>query len=171
MITELLATLALSILSDEVLQWTPTVAKYIIYRNSRKLSDDLKDRMIEEWCSHLNQVPGKVGKLFFAFSTFQASCDLFLFENQKYFRGFVFQRIFDIITSVFIICLLSPVMLCIGLVIKLSSSGPILTKKRIQCLDGEEIIIYHFRTTRVSEEGQDHCQSPFILELLRKSDL
>jgi putative colanic acid biosynthesis UDP-glucose lipid carrier transferase len=49
--------------------------------------------------------------------------------------------------------LLSPLMLLIALGVKLSSPGPVLFKQRRYGLDGEEILVYKFRSMRVMEDG------------------
>jgi putative colanic acid biosysnthesis UDP-glucose lipid carrier transferase len=49
--------------------------------------------------------------------------------------------------------LLSPLMLCIGAAIKLTSSGPVVFRQRRHGLHGQEIVVYKFRTMRVVEEG------------------
>ena len=47
-----------------------------------------------------------------------------------------------------------PVMLLIALAIKLTSPGNVIFKQRRYGLDGEEIIVYKFRTMTVSEDGE-----------------
>ena len=71
------------------------------------------------------------------------------------FTGFngVVKRASDIILSLLIIALISPLLLLIALAIKLSSPGPVLFKQRRYGLDGREIVVYKFRTMTVMEDG------------------
>ena len=65
----------------------------------------------------------------------------------------VIKRIGDILISLAILALLSPLMLAIALGVKLSSSGPIIFRQRRYGLDGKDIVVYKFRTMTVTEDG------------------
>jgi len=58
-----------------------------------------------------------------------------------------------------ILILLSPLMLCIALAVKLTSPGPAVFKQRRYGLNGEEIIVYKFRSMTVSEDGSNIVQA------------
>ncbi len=68
------------------------------------------------------------------------------------FRG-VSKRISDIVIASLILLLVWPVMLMIAIAVKLTSPGPVIFKQRRYGLDGEEILVYKFRTMRVCEDG------------------
>jgi putative colanic acid biosynthesis UDP-glucose lipid carrier transferase len=68
------------------------------------------------------------------------------------YRG-VAKRLTDISFSALILLLLLPLLVIIGVVVKLSSPGPIIFKQRRYGLDGREIAVYKFRTMRVTEDG------------------
>ncbi len=59
----------------------------------------------------------------------------------------------DIILATLILLLISPVMLAIAAIIKLTSPGPVLFKQRRYGVDGREILVYKFRTMTVQEDG------------------
>jgi putative colanic acid biosynthesis UDP-glucose lipid carrier transferase len=63
------------------------------------------------------------------------------------------KRISDIVLSLLILVLISPVLLAVAIGVKLSSPGPIIFKQRRNGLDGEEIIVYKFRSMRVMDNG------------------
>jgi putative colanic acid biosynthesis UDP-glucose lipid carrier transferase len=48
---------------------------------------------------------------------------------------------------------LSPLLLLIGAAVRLTSRGPALFRQRRYGLDGEEILVYKFRSMRVCEDG------------------
>nr|MBO2515562.1 undecaprenyl-phosphate glucose phosphotransferase [Gammaproteobacteria bacterium] len=64
------------------------------------------------------------------------------------------KRALDITLASLMLVAALPAMLVIGLVIKLTSpGGPVIFKQRRYGLDGEEIVVYKFRTMRVAEDG------------------
>lgn len=66
--------------------------------------------------------------------------------------GFM-KRAMDVVFSIAIVVLASPVLLLIALAVKLSSPGPVIFRQRRYGLDGREIKVYKFRTMRVIEDG------------------
>jgi putative colanic acid biosynthesis UDP-glucose lipid carrier transferase len=65
----------------------------------------------------------------------------------------VIKRISDIALSMIFLVLLSPLLLLIALSVKLNSRGPVIFRQRRYGLDGREIVVYKFRTMRVTEDG------------------
>jgi putative colanic acid biosynthesis UDP-glucose lipid carrier transferase len=65
----------------------------------------------------------------------------------------VVKRISDVVLSLLILVLISPVLLIIAVAVKLGSPGPIIFKQRRYGLDGEEILVYKFRSMTVCEDG------------------
>jgi putative colanic acid biosynthesis UDP-glucose lipid carrier transferase len=60
----------------------------------------------------------------------------------------------DIILSLLILLLISPVMLAIALSIAYTSPGPIIFRQRRYGLNGEEILVSKFRSMTVCEDGE-----------------
>lgn len=69
------------------------------------------------------------------------------------------KRTIDIIFSSMILLAIWPVMLAIGIGVKLTSPGPVIFKQRRYGLNGEEILVYKFRTMRVCEDGATITQA------------
>ncbi|CDS54851.1 capsular polysaccharide biosynthesis protein [Polaromonas sp. CG9_12] len=71
------------------------------------------------------------------------------------FRGFngILKRASDIILSMIILMLVSPFMILIAIMVKLGSPGPAIFKQRRYGLDGEQILVYKFRSMAVVEDG------------------
>ncbi len=71
------------------------------------------------------------------------------------FTGFngIVKRTTDIVLSLLILMLISPLLVLIALCIKLTSRGPVIFKQRRYGLDGSEIIVYKFRSMKVMEDG------------------
>jgi putative colanic acid biosynthesis UDP-glucose lipid carrier transferase len=69
------------------------------------------------------------------------------------------KRLSDVIISVGILALVLPVLLVIAIAVKRSSPGPVIFKQRRYGLDGEEILVYKFRTMTVTEDGKNVVQA------------
>lgn len=65
----------------------------------------------------------------------------------------VVKRISDIILASLILLLISPILVALAIGVKLSSPGPIIFKQRRNGLDGDEIIVYKFRSMRSMDNG------------------
>jgi putative colanic acid biosysnthesis UDP-glucose lipid carrier transferase len=63
------------------------------------------------------------------------------------------KRVLDVVFASMALVLTSPVLLAVALAIKQTSPGPILFKQRRYGLNGEEILVYKFRTMTVWEDG------------------
>lgn len=59
----------------------------------------------------------------------------------------------DIVLSLLILTLISPILLSIALAVKFTSPGPVIFKQRRYGLNGEEIIVYKFRSMTVCEDS------------------
>ena len=87
------------------------------------------------------------------------------------------KRLSDIVLASIILVLISPVLLAVAIGVKLSSPGPVIFKQRRNGLDGEEIIVYKFRSMRTLDNGSvvqqatkdDDRITPFGAFIRRKS--
>jgi putative colanic acid biosynthesis UDP-glucose lipid carrier transferase len=68
-------------------------------------------------------------------------------------NGFV-KRSSDVVLSLLILLLISPVLLAVAIGVKMSSPGPVIFRQRRTGLDGEIIEVYKFRSMRSLEDGQ-----------------
>ncbi|MFT3735898.1 MAG: undecaprenyl-phosphate glucose phosphotransferase [Rhodocyclaceae bacterium] len=65
----------------------------------------------------------------------------------------MFKRLMDVVLSLLIIVLISPVLLLCAIGVKLSSPGSIIFRQRRYGLDGKEIVVFKFRSMTVCEDG------------------
>lgn len=63
------------------------------------------------------------------------------------------KRVSDIVLAAIILVLISPLLLAVAIGVKLSSPGPVIFKQKRNGLDGEEIIVYKFRSMRAMDNG------------------
>jgi putative colanic acid biosysnthesis UDP-glucose lipid carrier transferase len=112
----------------------------------------------------------------FAFDLVQARCVevngmlvLSICESPLHGMSGIWKRAFDILLASVVLLLCWPALLAVALAIKLSSPGPVLFKQRRYGLNGEEILVYKFRSMTVCEDGEavqqavkrDHRITPF----------
>jgi putative colanic acid biosynthesis UDP-glucose lipid carrier transferase len=65
----------------------------------------------------------------------------------------VLKRVTDVVLAGFALLLLAPFMVLLALAVKATSPGPVLFCQRRYGLNGEEILVYKFRSMRVMEDG------------------
>lgn len=82
-----------------------------------------------------------------------------LTETPMYGWSVIVKRITDIIVSSTALIGLSPLFIIISLIIKLTSSGPVIFKQKRYGLDGKEIKVYKFRSMSVCEDGSNVSQA------------
>ncbi len=69
------------------------------------------------------------------------------------------KKLFDRVLAVATLPITAPLMLLIAAGVKLTSAGPVLFKQRRYGLNGEEILVYKFRTMTVCEDGNSVVQA------------
>jgi putative colanic acid biosynthesis UDP-glucose lipid carrier transferase len=63
------------------------------------------------------------------------------------------KRASDVVLAAALLAVLSPLLLALALGVRLSSPGPVIFRQRRYGLDGEQIVVYKFRTMSVTEDG------------------
>jgi putative colanic acid biosysnthesis UDP-glucose lipid carrier transferase len=63
------------------------------------------------------------------------------------------KRVSDIVLSILILLLIFPIMIAVAIGVKMSSPGPIVFRQKRNGLDGEEIIVYKFRSMTAMDNG------------------
>lgn len=74
-----------------------------------------------------------------------------LFETPLSGFNSVLKRLEDIVLSSFILLLISPVLICISLAVKLTSPGPVIFRQTRYGMDGKPIKVWKFRSMKVME--------------------
>ncbi|MBA3597183.1 MAG: undecaprenyl-phosphate glucose phosphotransferase [Methylibium sp.] len=69
------------------------------------------------------------------------------------------KRMSDVVLSILILVLISPLLGLIAIGVKLSSPGPVIFKQRRNGLDGEEITVYKFRSMTTQDDGDSVPQA------------
>jgi putative colanic acid biosynthesis UDP-glucose lipid carrier transferase len=65
------------------------------------------------------------------------------------------KRASDIVLASAILALILPALVVLAVLVRVTSPGPVIFKQRRYGLDGDEIIVYKFRTMKVAEDGEE----------------
>ena len=71
----------------------------------------------------------------------------------------IHKRAFDVVAAGLILFAIAPVLIVIAMLVKLTSSGPVIFKQRRYGMDGDEILVYKFRSMSVCEDGGNVTQA------------
>jgi putative colanic acid biosysnthesis UDP-glucose lipid carrier transferase len=63
------------------------------------------------------------------------------------------KRLSDLVLASLILVLIAPLLVAVAIGVKLSSPGPVIFRQRRNGLDGEEIVVYKFRSMRTQDDG------------------
>jgi putative colanic acid biosynthesis UDP-glucose lipid carrier transferase len=74
------------------------------------------------------------------------------------FQGLI-KRVMDFLLAGLALLVLSPFLLLVAVLVRATSPGSVLFRQRRYGLDGREIVVYKFRTMRVSEDGNAVIQA------------
>jgi putative colanic acid biosynthesis UDP-glucose lipid carrier transferase len=76
-----------------------------------------------------------------------------VFENPLYGVDGLTKRLFDFVTASLLLVALSPLLVAVAVAIKLTNRGPVFFRQRRYGLDGNEILVWKFRSMTVCEDG------------------
>src|SRR3954470_4583242 len=65
----------------------------------------------------------------------------------------VLKRASDVVLAALILLLMSPLLIVVALAVKSTSPGPVIFRQRRYGLDGREILVYKFRSMKVTQDG------------------
>jgi hypothetical protein len=95
-LTGILASILASIFFNEFVQWRPLVVRKLIALAVRRLPGNQRDRYLEEWTAHSNEVPGDLGKVIVAIGCLVAAESMAGKAN-------VFERVFAFTAVLFLV--------------------------------------------------------------------
>lgn len=141
-------------LADEFKAWTPRITEWLVVRAVKRLPSSERDRYLEEWQSHINEIPGEVGKIIVGLQLLPAARKMSSSMRKQAKEdnasdltsaalAFSFATL-SIITA-------APAMILIALIIKLGSRGPCLNRQERIGRGGRKFWLYSFRTLKELE--------------------
>jgi len=83
LMTSLLSSLLSRVIGEEISAWVPKACGALLRYSVRRLPESQRMRFSEEWQSHVNEVPGTIGKLCAAADFSRAAVGMGLLERHK----------------------------------------------------------------------------------------
>lgn len=132
-ITRFLEVIAAHLLGHEISAWFPKFAACLVRLAVNRLPERQRTRYLEEWQSHLEEIPGSIGKcveaLGFLLAAFQISGD---WDRVRRSAAAAAIRFIDIVGSATALFILSPLLLFIAVMILIQTGrSPVLNLKDI----------------------------------------
>ena len=145
------AVVVAALISDEVLAWSPRLARLLIYASTRKLPSDIRERVYEEYLADVEDLPGKFGKLLAALDSFRS---VYVINLHRCLPGIspwtpLILRLLDVIfASTMLLCCL-PIIAFVMLVIWINNGfkGDVLSRAERIGLQGKLFVRLRFQTT------------------------
>lgn len=144
----ILAMVISQLLADEFKAWIPRLTKWLIDRAIRQLQPMDRNRYEEEWQSHINELPGQVSQIITAAQLGIAARRM----RPALSRLLLLMRILDVLGASFAIFVYAPVLAWLALIVRLTSSGPILQQLTMCNRSGKEFKIFTFRILNVNQK-------------------
>ena len=143
---------------DQLAQYAKTHRVDLIYLAMPMASQPRILKLLDELCDTTASV--YFAPDIFLFDLIQARMDtiggmpvLAVCETPFYGVNSIVKRVSDIVLASIILVLIAPILAVIALGVKLSSPGPVLFRQRRYGLDGQQIVVYKFRSMTVTEDG------------------
>jgi hypothetical protein len=166
----LISALVSKLLADEFKAWSPWITQHLIRYSISRLPKRQRARYEEEWASHINEVPGDVGKLITAAGFLFAAHRMAGTDGKRAKVRNIAKRMFDVIASAISLVFLVPLLLVIGLAIRLTSASPVIVTEKRVGREGREFKMCFFGGAgRLREllERYDLVHLPQLLNVLR----
>jgi lipopolysaccharide/colanic/teichoic acid biosynthesis glycosyltransferase len=145
-------------LTDEFKAWVPWLVERLLQLAIAQLPEGQRQRFDEEWRSHINEVPGNVGKLLAALGFLSAARKMSLILKigpEQAMVVDIVKRILDLAVSSILLILAGPLFAVLALAIRLDSAGPVLIASERVGLNGRKFKIYKFRTTHAAAKTEE----------------
>ena len=159
-------------LADEFKAWNPAVVRRLIRRAVARLPERQQARFREEWYSHVNEIPGEIGKLITAFGFLFAARKMGATLASTESRPFAstVKRSIDLVAGSALLLFTAPVLATISLAVMIEMGGPVVSYKWRAGLGGKLFKEYSFRLPRALASRGNSSLTP-VGHLLRKFSL
>jgi lipopolysaccharide/colanic/teichoic acid biosynthesis glycosyltransferase len=169
----ILTALVSGFLKEELKAWSGWVVERLIKLSVARLPESQRARFEEEWHSHIDEVPGEIGKLLaavgFIISAHKIS-GIAAERNRGKVASEAAKRAVDVLGSTVLLIFLSPVFFLVALAIRLTDKGPVIVRMRRIGMAGREFTMCRFGGSgRLSEflRRVGFADLPQLLNVLR----
>jgi Bacterial sugar transferase len=137
-------------LTDEFKAWIPWIVRRVIRKAVARLPQNQRERFEEEWQSHIDEVPGEIGKIYVALGCLFAArkmASILSADRERTVLAEVVTRAFDLALAVGFLFLVSPLLVLMALSVWLEGTGPVLVAEDIVGMHGRIFGGYTFATS------------------------
>ncbi|HET9179045.1 MAG TPA: sugar transferase [Terriglobia bacterium] len=135
-------------LTNEFKEWTCWVIERLVQRAVQRLPKDERDRFGEEWRSHIDEVPGQIGKIVVALNFTRAARKISAMAKAGYrdaLPGDNLKRAVDVVASAAFLVAVAPELGLIATILRLTGHGSALVCETRVGLCGRRFEMLRFR--------------------------
>lgn len=143
------------IISEDIKEWLPWITHCLIERAVDRLPESERQRLEEEWRSHVNELPGSLTKIYTAYGYLSASRSINEIVrtavNQVFFEKIqeLTRRVVDILLSVMLLIFFFPSLIFVPICIELETRGPVFFVQRRIGRNGRAVYVQKIRTEHI----------------------
>jgi Bacterial sugar transferase len=136
--------------ADQIAASIPWLIEHFLQRAIDRLPSEQRERYSEEWRSHINDVPGDLGKLVSSLGCLLAAGRI---ASDVHARPALklFIRALDISVAALVLLLQAPLLLVVAALLKLTGSGKVFARARRVGQDGTTFWMYRFQVNRSTQ--------------------
>jgi hypothetical protein len=134
-----LSSLLAKLLADEIKSWLPWITDRVARCAVSILPKDQQERYGEEWRSHLDQIPGELGKMFCAIDLIRAAFNI---SHPQFVR-----EICDRLAALILLIVLTPLLAALAIRTRRRADGESTLCALPGYVNGHLVKIYSFRIT------------------------
>ncbi len=157
LLAAVLIPIATRLITDDLKEWLPWITRWLVKRAVRRLPEDQRERLEEEWWSHINDCPGDLAKIYVAYGYLAASKSINRIvqpaDRLPVTKRMQWARFLDIIIASVLLSVELLSFSIIALLIRLDSLGPIFVRSHRVRKDGRKVTLIKFRTRDLSSSG------------------
>jgi lipopolysaccharide/colanic/teichoic acid biosynthesis glycosyltransferase len=136
-----LTALVSGLLKEELKAWSGWVVERLIKWSVARLPESQRARFQEEWRSHINELPGEIGRLYAAAGFILGARRISVTASgnrREAAAGEVLRRMVEVLGSSLLLIYFPPLFALIAVAIRLTGNGPVIVKQRRMGMAGRE---------------------------------
>jgi hypothetical protein len=144
-------TVLVRLLGDEIKSWLPWIVEQLLRHAVASLPKDQRERFQEEWHSHLDEIPGEIGKLVVALGfpfAARGMSGILSGTGERYSVKRVIKRFLDLTASTAGLVFFLPLMAVVSLAVCFETEGPVFIRQECIGMGGRKFQLLKFRTMR-----------------------